>query len=178
MIGEHYHGRQIIAKGMENIVLGPVARNSEIVIKVSRPANYLSMIGRDQAAVLRKELNEAQALVEGTNVQIPRTVIHYGKELKVLGLKTKGYVIGQRFIQEDHSVASVGDYLSQQGLTSLVHEHKHEPNNFVTHNSVVYWIDPTKGTVGRVLEDLHIMKLETYRKVRQRFSKVIRFIGL
>lgn len=170
--------REIISKGMENIVLRPATRSPNIVLKIPRIVNYLSMLGRDQAEVLRQELAEAYALVDKTTVRIPKTIVISGKERWMLGIKTRGYVIGQRYIEEDGTVPDMANHLSGQGLNSLVDEYKHEPRNFVSNSGIVYWIDPTKGTAGRVLDDTKMMKLETYRRIRRKLSRLIRFVGM
>ena len=171
-------GRQIIAMGMENVVLRPASDDLNIVLKVSRPFNYLSMVGGSQAEVLRQELKEAQTLVADTQIRIPRTLIYEGRERRMLGIRTKGYVIGQEYIAEDRTVVDVEKHLSDQKLPSLVDEYTHEPRNFIASGGFVYWIDPTNGTIGRVLKNTGIMKLEDYRKLRRRLSRLIRFFGL
>lgn len=175
---EHNTRWQVLSEGIENTVLRPVSGVPNIVLKIPRPLNYLSMLGRDQAGVLRQELGEAKTLVEGTAIQIPSTVIRDGTERSILGLKTRSYLIRQQYVEEDGTVSDVEGHLSQQGLPTLVDEYKHEPRNFVSNSGVVYWIDPFKGTAGRVLEDTKIMKLETYRRVRKKLSKVIRLLGM
>ena len=102
-----------------------------------------------------------------------------GVNKNLLGvIPVRRYVIGQRYIQEDGSVQEVQERLANNGLRSLVDEYKHEPRNFITQDGIIYWVDPTRGTVGRILERTRIMKVDTYRKIRRRFSKVIRFFGL
>jgi hypothetical protein len=170
--------REVIAQGMEHNVLRPASGRPDIVVKTPRPFNTLSMVGRDPAQVLRQELREARESVHGTEVQVPRTMI-LGINKSVLGvIPVRRYVIGQRYIQEDESVPDVQGKLTNNGLNSLVDEHKHEPRNFITQNGIIYWVDPTRGTVGRILERTRVMKLDTYRRIRRRFSKVIRFFGL
>ena len=170
--------REVIAQGMEHSVLRPLSRKPDIVLKVPRPFDYLTMLGQNRAAVLRQERAEALALLEGTDVKIPETFI-YGNEKKIAGVfTTNGYVIGQRYVEEDKSVSDIATHLADQGLHTLVDEYVHEPRNFVSHGGIVYWVDPTKGTIGRFLESRKLMKVETYRKIRRRLSKVIRFFGL
>lgn len=177
MSSERFRGRPILSQGMENIVL---RGKSDSVLKISRPFNSISMImaGRNQADVLREELAEARALVSGTSVRIPRTIILSGKERNILGMHTKPYVMGQRYVEEDETVSNIQSHLAEQGLDTLVEEYRHEPRNFISNNGTVYWVDPTKGTVGRMLETTKLMKLETYRKIRRKFSKLIRAVGL
>ncbi len=179
MKNERYGGRQVFSEGMEHVVLRPRSGNPNFLLKQSRWLNAFLMIGRDQAVILRQEFAESQSLLEGTGVAIPRTHIIKTKERKILGIPVRGYVMGQEYIRkDDNSIPDPREHLSRKGLTSLVDEHKHEPRNFIGNGGVLYWIDPTKGTIGRLLENTKIMKLETYRKVRVKLSKVIRFVGL
>lgn len=175
MSNERFRGRPVIAQGIENTVM---RGERDLVLKVPRPFNCLSMIGRNPVEVLRQELAEAQELIEGTKVIIPRTMILTGRKRIVPGIHIKTYVIGQKYVEEDGTILNPQQHLADQGLDTLVEEHKHEPRNFISDNGVLYWIDPTRGTVGRILETTKIMKLETYRKLRRKLSKIIRFFGL
>jgi len=161
--------RREIAHGMEHVVFDSVLFK-DVVLKVSRQCNLLSMMGRNPAGVLRRELINQQRLVEGTTVVIPTT--------RIFDRGVKGYVVAQEHICEDGSVVDIQGYLEGQGLDTLVDEYLHEPRNFISFRGRVYLIDPTKGTVGRILEDLHIMKLTSYRRVRRKLSGIIRAIGL
>lgn len=171
--------RQLLSSGIEHTVLLSTLRLSlSVVLKKPNCFNYVSMVGKDRAAVLRQELSQAKELIKDTDVQIPRTLI-YGVNGRFLYIfPTKGYIIGQEYIEEDGSVPNMQEHLQNQGLVSLVDEYIHEPRNFISRGGIVYWIDPTRGTMGRILESMDIMSLITYRRVRRRMSKVIRFLGL
>jgi hypothetical protein len=172
---EAFRGRQKISQGAEHFVLRPILHETDIVLKIATPLNYLFMLGADQAEIIRQELVEAQGLVNGTNLKIPRTHIMAGERLSVLGTNTRGYVVGQKYIEEDESVPDIGTFLANEGLTSLIDEYKYEPHNFISNKGVVYWVDPTKGLAGRFLEHMKIMKLEDYRKLRLQMGKIIRY---
>jgi len=171
-------GRRVLI-GMEHRVFQYPPNKPNIDIKISRPFNYLLMLGQDQAAVLHKELLEARELVEGTKVRIPGTLIYETKERNIAGkVPTRGYIMVQHHVQEDKSVLDIATHLADQGLHTLVDEYVHEPRNFVSYGGIVYWVDPTKGIFGRFLESRKLMKVETYRKIRRRLSRVYRFFGL
>jgi|SRR3989344_74059 len=170
------NGREVVAVGMEHVVVRPRCENPE-VLKKSRLFNSFSFWPKDPREILRQELRDAQSLVSGTNLAIPRTQI-YGVDRDFFGFKINGFVVRQDFIEEDGSVSDVQKYLADQNLDSLVEELRHEPRNFISRKGIVYWVDPTRGTIGRMLERLGVMKVERYRKIRRRMSKVIRFFGL
>lgn len=176
-MGKENGRREFFSQGIEHDVFWPRLGRSE-VLKVSRLFNYVSMVGQDRVLVLRQELVDSQRLLQGTDIKIPRTLI-YRFNSKLFGLfPVNGYVIRQEYIEGDGSVANVQSYLARQGLTSLVEEYRHEPGNFVARKGVLYWVDPTRGTVGRILESLGLMDLDTYRVIRRKSSKLIRFFGL
>jgi len=170
--------RQFMSQGIEHDVFRPRLGESNEVLKVSRLFNYVSMVGQDRVLVLRQELADSQRLLQGTDIKIPRTLI-YRFSKKLFGtFAVNGYVIRQEYVDDDGSVVDVQKRLASQGLTSLVEEYRHEPGNFVASKGILYWVDPTKGTVGRFLESLGVMNLETYRIIRRKSSKLIRFFGL
>lgn len=168
-------GRQMLSNGMEHRVF--ISNNNSIVLKRPRPLTYLSFLGRNPSSVIRNELVEAQESLNETNVQIPRTLI-YSSNNKRFGMILESYVIGQSFIEEDRSIINPENHLKEQGLDSLVEEYKHEPRNFISNNGILYWIDPTKGIIGRILERMHLMTLKDYRKLRTKIGKFFKTIGL
>lgn len=171
----HQRNRELIGRGIEhNVYKARLGKSA--VLKISRFFNRLSL-GINPAPVIRQEREKAQALISNTDVRIPRTLI-ISFDAKVLGVPVKRYVMGQQYIQDDGSVMDIGRHLAGQGLDTLVDEYVHEPRNFKSHKGVVYWVDPTKGTIGRVLETTGVTSLQRYRKIRRKLSKVIRFFGL
>lgn len=171
---EAFGGRAFVGRGIEHDVYR--GRNGKTVLKVLRPFNRLSL-GQDPTLVLRGELKEAHALVGSTSVQIPRTLI-VGFDTNVMGVPVKGCVIGQEYIEDDASVLDIGRHLQRQGLDGLVDEYVYEPRNFKSRGGVVYWVDPTRGVGGRILEAIGIMRLQTYRRVKRKLKQAIRSFGL
>lgn len=173
---KHIARRLIMAKGMEHIVLSPL-KTDKYVIKVPRILNRLSFWPYDPVSIIREELDEARKLVKDTRVQIPRTNIHPGIS-EQFGNPYTGYVIRQHRIIEDQSVSDIQKYLEEEKLSSLVEEFKHEPRNFISNEGSVYWVDPTKGFMGRVFERSRVMDLNKWRKIKVFLHKPIRLIGL
>ncbi|MDD2823207.1 MAG: hypothetical protein PHQ59_03950 [Candidatus Daviesbacteria bacterium] len=173
------HGRYVIGKGMEHIVLQPKRKElSEWgLVKIPRLQAVLSLWPYEPLQVLRAELREAQVLVVGTKVKIPRTYIHKTRS-GWPGSLFPGYVIRQELIKEDGSVPNIRDVLIQENLHTLAAEHGHEEGNFKSKDGFVYWIDPTKGPAGRILENVGIMNLENWRKLRLLLHTPIRSVGL
>lgn len=169
-------GRKVMAQGMEHIVMFP-QKTDRYVIKIPRKLNRISFWPRNPVESLRKELSEAQQLVEGTRVKIPRTHIH-GRKFNWPNHPFPGYIIRQENILEDQSIPDIGEFLEQENLDSLVQEYRHEPRNFISHCDYVYWIDPTKGLMGRVFERTKVMDIERWRNIRMRLHKPIRKLGL
>lgn len=154
--------REYIGEGREHTVYLS-ATHPEIVLK--KPKNLTTLATKllwNGPEIIRTELQEAHNLVVNTPVEIPHT--------RVLSLNDS-YVIAQQYIQEDNS-ADIRSILLNSGLDSLVVEYDLNPSNFSSHQNIVYWLDPTRGQIGRLFERFHIMKLPTYRKIR-RFTKNI-----
>lgn len=162
--------RTLLGRGMEHEVYLPSRQNGH-VLKVPRGRNLVSIFPEKAVPMIRQELKNAEELVSGTRIRIPDT--------QVFKMPSRlGYVIKQERIEEDHSVPDVESHLKSQNLQTLVDEFKHEPKNFISSQGTVYWIDPTRGTMGRILERMHVMNIESYRRLRRRASKIIRAVGL
>ena len=160
--------REIAGEGLEHNILWPSTGNRRQVLKVPRRLNSLMMLRLKSADTIREEVRQARELIHGTEVKIPRTKVH-----RING----SYVMRQDWIDEDQSVPDVANYLREQGLETLVDEYKHEPLNFVAKEGVVYWVDPTKGVAGRVLDriPLSLVNSHNWRKAKVLLSKPIRF---
>jgi hypothetical protein len=186
MARERYHGRERVTTGMEHVVVRPARlacqtegqdRRAE-VLKISRPFNRLTLSFGDPVEILREELGVCQKLVEETCVRIPKTQIYRTNSVCFGRFVVRSYVIRQDYVEEDGSVSNIREVLQQQGLVTLLDEYDHEPGNFVGNGGSVYWVDPTRGMVGRLLERTGKMRIEDYRRLRRRWSGVIRLFGL
>lgn len=165
--------RIVIGEGKEHTVLKKP--DSNIVLKTPKPIHMFLMFGRDRAETLRQELAEAQRLIENTEVKIPRTLIYSTHEFKIAGIRTSGYVIGQKFVKEDGSIEDIKAHLEKYNNSKLINIFNTEHQNFISNKGVLYWIDPTRGIVGRLLENMKIMKSSTYRSIRH---KVFHALGV
>lgn len=170
------YGRQFLAKGIEHNVIFPRS-NKHKVIKIPRILNRLSFWPYHPVPVLRKELQEARELVADKKVIIPRTQVHKARFNLFRRFLFPGYILWQDTITEDGSVTDILAHLQNEGLSTLAEEFKHEPRNFISRGGLVYWIDPTKGVAGRVLEKVGI-SMEDWRKTKVLFHKPIRFFRL
>lgn len=170
-------GREIIGKGMEHIVLHPKRKELSKLnfMKIPRLFNRMSFWPYEPVPRLQFELMAAEALVAYTRVKIPHTTIRKEK-FSFPECIFPGYIMKQEAIMDDGSVSDIKKLLIEDNLDTLADEYGHEPRNFVSKGGCVYWIDPTTGPVGRILENLGVMKLEKWRKVRLTFHKPIRFI--
>lgn len=168
------YGRPVLAEGIEHTVLASKSKTG--ILKIPRTFNRLSFWPFNPVSTVTKELKEARALVEGTGVKIPRTNICKAK-FNCFNFIMPGYIMRQEIIDGDGSIADIRKYLEKEGLETLAHEFDHEPRNFVPHDGFVYWVDPTKGPAGRILERFDI-EIESWRKARAICSKPIRLLGL
>ncbi len=168
--------RELIARGMEHRVWKSKKGNPDIVLKTPRLANHLSLLGFDPASKMRQELAEAKVSLTNTDIRIPRTLIYGVSKRIIANLRIASYVIGQKHIREDGSIHNHQGHLESQGLPSLVQECKHEPKNFISEKGTLYWVDPTRGMMGRVLERTGLIKLEDYRKFRAKHSWAFRLL--
>jgi len=170
-------GREVIGKGMEHIVLYPKRKELSKVnfMKIPRLFNRISFWPYEPVSRLQNELMMAEALVACSSVKIPHTTIRKEK-FNFPECIFPGYIMKQEAIIDDGSVPNIKELLIKDKLDTLADEYDHEPRNFVSKSGCVYWIDPTTGPVGRILENLGVMNLEKWRKIRLFFHKPIRFI--
>lgn len=145
--------RERIGQGYEHTVYR-AKHNPEWVLKKPRIHQYFS----SNALQIRQEIQEKQELLAESTIKIPET--------RIFSLQ-KGYVIAQKFIDEDNSV-EVEEHLQEQNIPHVMHRYHNNPQNFISNSGAVYWVDPTKGFVTRLLERYHIMSEDTYRKTKDR----------
>ncbi|MCL5073555.1 MAG: hypothetical protein M1308_22070, partial [Actinobacteria bacterium] len=162
----------------EHIVLNP-RRNKSLasdLVKIPRLFNRMSFWPYEPVPRLQLELMLAEALVAGTRVKIPHTTIRREK-FSFPECFFPGYIMKQEVIQDDGSVTNIRELLIEDNLMTLVDEYDHEPRNFASKDGFAYWLDPTTGPVGRILENIGVMNIEKWRKIRLLLHEPIRFIG-
>lgn len=157
--------REVAGEGFEHNIFW-TSPDRRWVKKLPRRLNYASMAGLNRSHAIKNEVSQAQELVEGTAVKLPITHVH-----RLNG----GYIIHQQWNEEDNSVSNVREHLTQEGLQTLVDEHKHESLNFVSQEGVVYWVDPTKGVAGRFLERLGVNS-NSFRAIKAKLHNPIRLL--
>ncbi len=131
--------RQFIGRGAEHIAFRSSIR-PDLVIKAPYWLNALSLrFHKNPAELIRQELKEASTLVEGTNIVIPETHVFSSKS---------GYIIAQKYIEEDYSLdkAAVLDSLD----VTRFKFRRYSPN-FISNGGILYWVDPTKPPLHRLL---------------------------
>ncbi len=149
--------REFISQGFEHKVWRS-KRNRRIVLKTPTWANRISLLlTGTRTSDLKDEIKEAQERIGGIGeVRIPETRIFgfFG------GL---GYVIAQPYIDTDHEDFAEGTYekiVKQNDVLAKLYWLS--PQNFRITNDVAYFIDPTKGVIGRILDRFGILSFDGY----------------
>jgi hypothetical protein len=150
--------REIIGQGHEHTVYR-VNNNDEWVLKKPR------FIQRSlySAQEIQQEITTNTQLLDNENVIIPPTRL-----FPING----SYIIAQKFIEEDFSM-DIREQFLEQDNTYLLQRYNNQPKNFISNQGNIYWIDPTKGPITRILEKYHIMNEPTYRKISDRIKRII-----
>ena len=102
-----------------------------------------------------KEVAGMSRRLAGSNgkVRVPRTIVLFTR---------RGYKIQQTYIQEDHSVQDVATYLREAGQPFLAARATVSDDNFLTHEGVVWAIDPTFNPYYRLLVAAGMLNDEKY----------------
>lgn len=116
----------------------------DIVFKTPKKINA-ALLNRYFGGVqkVRDELEEANKTAHASGLKIPRTIIEpFGRS----------YMIAQEYIQDDHSVANIEERLHKSGNKDFLTWYQQNPSNFASREGKIYWLDPTKGPIGRMFE--------------------------
>lgn len=130
-------GRQILDRGKEHIVFRS-QKHFGHVLKIPTPRTLDSIRKLEGPIVIAEELLKISTMIATTTVQIPETRIF------IFPSWEGGYVLRQRFIEEDNSV-NIKDHLNAQRLQLLTDEYDVNPENFRSYQGVVYYLDPFWG---------------------------------
>lgn len=131
----------------------------DIVFKTPKKINAV-LLNRYFGGVqkVRDELEEAGKTAETVGLKAPRTIIEpFGKN----------YMMAQEYIQDDHSVTDIDERLRNCGNEDFLTWYQQNPSNFASREGNIYWLDPTKGPIGRLLERFP----KTERKMRKLLAR-------
>lgn len=160
--------RQIVGRGCEHTVYR--SQHKDWVLKTPRWSVLLCGIILDKipSQIIAGEFKKARELSQNTGVIFPETrVFPFGK----------GYVVVQKYIQEDYSVSDPEECLLKTGNEDMINAYEIKPDNFIAHEGRLYWVDPTFGFT-RIPDETGIasqgecnrLKLEALRFKRKSFS--------
>ncbi len=135
--------RERIGNGWEHEVY--VSKREGWVLKRPTRMNAVSMLVLGYGSEkMVKEINQARSEIrESSRISIPETrVIRF--PLLRLGTRFFGrsYIVAQRFINEDHSVADISEVV-QEGQNTMSGRYQTAPDNFRTNGGIVHLIDPS-----------------------------------
>ncbi len=126
---------------------------------------------------VRREHQDAQTLIAHTNVvKLPESRIF---DTMALGLKNRGYIIVQRRLQEDHSVAAIKKTLKNAGQDLLADIFDVQPENFISQGGTIYWIDPSHAyhrLLNRILGIPFAKSAKMQALLVRSCRKIVRFI--
>lgn len=128
--------RQIVGKGCEHTVYK--SQHKDWVLKTPRWSVLLCGIILDKmpSQIIAGEFKKAQQVSKDTGVIFPETrVFPFGN----------GYIVAQKYIQEDHTVSDPEEYLLKTGNEDVINAYEIKPDNFIAHEGRLYWVDPTFG---------------------------------
>ena len=162
--------RPFIGLGKEHFVIS--SRKSGWVLK--QPNRWYAFViachsalkGQRSSETIRDDFCEATKRIDGIHIQIPQT--------RVFGLKRFGYIIAQRFIEEDYSIPSPQLFAKAYDMPFVADAADSNPNNFISKNSVLYWIDPNKGPLCRALVNSKLLSWEKYMSAKLFLKKAVR----
>lgn len=157
--------REYIGKGSSHWVFR--ARNHpNKVLKV--PTNFSLMLLKLSAGGtkhLRQELEASAGFVEGSGIIIPKT--------RIIGQK-KGYIIIQDLIEKDESIPNIPEYVQKQSNRFMQDLYDSSPDNFISCNSQLYWIDPVRGIFARFIDHFGSVPFQRYVHFRAKLKRTLR----
>jgi len=156
--------RKYLSKGWEHSVYLSNF-NKQTVLKVPHLTTTLSLkTFFNGYKTIQKELELSHELIKSTNIKIPKT--------RIIPIK-KSYVITQELIENDNSI-NIADSLANH--PQLLSHYDSKPSNFASQNGIIYWLDPTKGPIGRLIEKTGFIDIKNYRRITIKIKKFKRAI--
>jgi hypothetical protein len=147
--------RKIVGSGIEHIVYE--SHNSQYVLKRPRVSTRLALFTTgDTVQTIRDELQEAYIVAEKTSLVIPKT--------RVITQTPHSYIMIQEKITPNGNKSP--ESIVNQNPTSMPYlRYISNPNNFIMHDETLYWIDPTKGPILRLLNKYTAIDEYAFRRI-------------
>ena len=161
------NSRELIGHGREHEVFRS-NREGWVLKKPKAPILMaLALSGFGPQKVIQ-ELRETEELIASSKIlKSPETrIFPFGR----------GYVIAQRFVQEDNSLEDIRAKLKAEGQTLMANRYSLLHGNFVTNNGGLYIIDHSHAfyrfgeRLGLKFEDITSIRTRTKRYLRRRLQ--------
>lgn len=114
-------------------------------------------LGFTTADIIADEYQQAQLTINQTKVKIPPTRIRVFSKFFYRAVQT--------YIEEDGSIPNIRQHLAEQNVPILLDEFDITPENFISNLGTVYFVDPTKGPICRLVERWKIMPYPKQRRI-------------
>lgn len=160
--------KEYLGRGVEHITYKTKIGNRDYVLKKPRAYNAWTlrhMFGGTDT--LRHELKNSIALAAKSDVVVPKT--------RIIPFK-RGYVMGQEFIENDKSVPSIRRAIQETDNSALLLHYETRPQNFLSHDHTIYWIDPTRAPFFRLTDKLPVISEQGIRKGYRALRRIFRKI--
>lgn len=163
--------KELVGQGKEHKVYLIQPNNSQqlennTVIKL--PNFYMQVylkLGLTKPLDIRDGFEEAKKIIGNSDIKIPQT------KVKIM---RKAYAIRQEFIDSDQSLTAdkIKEILKQYPYVYT--RYLSNPSNFRVYNENIYWLDPLRGPLSRILDKTGLLSYQDYYKLRLNIKKVLR----
>lgn len=162
--------REYVGRGGEHKVFR-MKKLRNYVIKTPTIFNlwFLKTFGLS-AEIIKKEYAEGEALTENTGIRVPFSIVR-------LRENGRRYSITQQYIKEDHSIDDVRAYIQSRNLPHVLDRYDLSPQNFITNDGIVYWVDPSKGAhIWGLLDRKGILSRQKSAAIQAKVKRGISFL--